>query len=425
MSSRSPRGRGPSLPRGRTSWLGIGLAGAALVAATALFAAAIVFSFQLLRADRTQGPTQPASLQVAGDEETVFSWSRDACGKEDIPDLPARAFRAGDGQAQLIAAHYVNRRFTGPELARLRHPCGILMSSTRDPDPARFADREWLAAPYTDDGRTVYALVHDEYQGHMHPGQCASGVYQKCWYNSVTLAVSRDGGRTFRHAAPPPGHLVASLPYTYQPDAGPYGYFAPSNIVLNPDDGYHYAMMRTEKHGEQQYGTCVMRTRTLADPRSWRAWGGSGYDVRFADPYTERDVNPSDHVCAPVSPGAIGAMVESLTYSEYLGKWVLVGSSQDIVQGRGAVVGFYWSVSDDLVSWSHRKLIRQVELPWSHECGDQNPVGYPSVIDPSSKARNFTTTGQDAYLYFTRYHYRNCVQTLNRDLVRVPIRFTK
>ena len=178
-------------------------------------------------------------------------------------------------------------------------------------------------------------------------------------------------------------------------------------------------------HEEQRYGTCLMRTKTLADPGSWRAWDGSGFDVRFADPYAEAGVDPTDHVCAPVSPQEIGAMVESLTYNEYLGKWVLVGSSQDVVAGRGVVVGFYWSVSDDLVSWSHRKLIAQIEMPWSHEGGDPNPVGYPSVIDPSSGARNFTTTGEEAYLYFTRFHYRNCVQTLNRDLVRVPIRFAK
>ena len=418
-------GRPAPLPRGRTSWVAIGLGGAALLAAVALFAAAIVFSFDLLRAERAEKPTQPDQLLVAGDEETVFSWNRDACSQEDIPDLPARAFKGADGRVQLIAAHFENRRFIGPDLARLDHPCRVLMTSQNDPDPARFADREWIAAPYTEDGRTVYALVHDEYQGQQHPGQCPSGVYQKCWYNSVTLAVSRDGGRTYRHAARPPGHHVASLPYRYEPEIGPYGYFAPSNIVLNPDDGYHYAMMRAEKHGEQRYGTCLMRTKTLADPGSWRAWDGSGFDVRFADPYAEADVDPTDHVCAPVSPQEIGAMVESLTYNEYLGKWVLVGSSQDVVAGRGVVVGFYWSVSDDLVSWSHRKLIAQIEMPWSHECGDPNPVGYPSVIDPSSSARNFTTTGEEAYLYFTRFHYRNCVQTLNRDLVRVPIRFAK
>ena len=96
------------------------------------------------------------------------------------------------------------------------------MNSRLDADPAKYADHEWLAAPYTDDGRTVYSLVHDEYQGQTHPGRCPSGVYLKCWYNSITLAVSTDGGRTFTHAERRRAHLVASVPYRYEPDAGPY-----------------------------------------------------------------------------------------------------------------------------------------------------------------------------------------------------------
>ena len=96
----------------------------------------------------------------------------DACSPIDIPDLPARAFRDADGQVQLIASHYVNRamrRARACDTVAPRLPA--LMVSALDADPARFDDREWLAAPYTDDGRTVYALVHNEYQGDKHPGR--------------------------------------------------------------------------------------------------------------------------------------------------------------------------------------------------------------------------------------------------------------
>ena len=390
----------------------------------ALFVLAVVLSFELLSKDQLDKPATVASVRLAGDEETVFSWQRDACEEDDIPDLPARAFRDDRGRVQLIASHYVNRRFVGPELGRLEHPCDVVKRSARDPDPARYADAEWLGALYTDDGRVVYSLVHNEYQGHAHPGRCPSGDYFKCWYNSVTLSVSRDAGRTYEAAAPPPGQLVATVPYRYQPDAGPYGLFAPSNIVLNRKDGYHYAMIRAENYRAQPYGTCLMRTKTLSDPKSWRAWGGSDFDVQFANPYTTRGLDPSSHVCTPVSPNQIGAMVESLTFNEYLGKWLLVGTSQDVVQG-GRKVGFFYSLSDDLVNWSRRKPIREVELTFSFECGDTNPVSYPSVLDPRSSSRNFDTTGRTPYLYFTRFHYSNCTQNLNRDLVRVPIRFSK
>jgi hypothetical protein len=407
--------------------LGIGIGIAAVLGSLVLFGLVIVFSFDLLHSDKLTGKrTHLQAVTITGDEQTVFSWSRDACGPQDIPDLPARAFRDSHGDVQLIAAHLVNRRFVGPELGRVRHRCAITMRSRMDPDPAVYADREWVASPFTPDGRTVYALVHDEYQGSEHPGRCPSGVYQKCWYNAITLAVSTDGGRTYHHAAPPPRHLVASVPYRYEPDFGPVGVFEPSNIVRNEKDGYYYALARTTAHQDQQFGACALRTRTLDDPASWRAWNGSSFDARLASPYAGDDRPPPDHVCAPVSPKEIGNMNQSLTFNTYFGKWLLVGSTQDYVPSqRRNVTGIYYSLSDDLVHWSRRRLVREVEFAWSYQCGDPNPIAYPSVLDPRSKSRNFGTSGQDVYLYFTRFHYSSCKQTLNRDLVRVPIRFTK
>jgi hypothetical protein len=41
---------------------------------------------------------------------------------------------------------------------------------------------------------------------------------------------------------------------------------------------------------------------------------------------------------------------------------------------------------------------------------------------PRAKDQNFQTVGGTAYLYFTQFHYSNCQQTLDHDLVRVPIR---
>ena len=84
--------------------------------------------------------------------------------------------------------------------------------------------------------------MHDEYQGHKHPGRCPSGEYLNCWYNAITLAASTRRRRHVPRRAAAPGHLVAAVPYRYEPDAGPYGIFEPSNIVRNDKDGYYYAM---------------------------------------------------------------------------------------------------------------------------------------------------------------------------------------
>jgi hypothetical protein len=367
---------------------------------------------------------ETGTVEVTEQEEIVFDWSESACEPADIPDTPARAFRDDQGRVQLIASHYVNRRMAGPGLNHLTHDCAAIMSSQYDPNPAMFNDREWIHSTYTPDGTRIFALVHDEYQGHTHPGQCPSGEYTKCWYNAVTLAVSTDGGASYNHA-PPPAHLVASIPYPYESDSGPAGIFQPSNIVRNPADGYYYTLLRVQRYGAQPQGTCVMRTTDLADPKSWRAWDGSGFDVRFINPYLGVDEHHGDHVCQPVSYEQIQLMVESLTFNTYLDKYLLVGTASGPGRPGEMASGIYYSTSEDLIHWTPRRLIMEVESRHTYRCGDPNPVAYPSVLDPDSTSRNFETTGKEAYLYFTRSNYQSCRETLDRDLVRIPIEFSK
>src|SRR5687768_7102788 len=180
-------------------------------------------------------------------EVMVFDWSVDKCEDNDITDEAARAFRDDSGNVQLITTHFVNRRFIGPSLDNLSHPCTKLLSSTNSSDPSKYDTREWLASPWTPDGKNVYALVHNEYQGHIftnniciRSGETQAERYQ-CWYNSITSAYSSDSGATYTQA-PAPNHLVASIPYQYAKD-GANGYFLPSNIVRS-GDGYFYAMIR-------------------------------------------------------------------------------------------------------------------------------------------------------------------------------------
>jgi hypothetical protein len=381
-------------------------------------------SFRELYGLRNGGTSNLEPVAITGRQQTVFKWRTQACEQRDIPDWAARAFRDAGGQVHLIASHYVSRQWIGPDLNHVRHRCEVIMGSTYDPRPEQYADKEWIMAPYTLDGRNVFALVHDEYQGYTHPGRCNSGLYLHCWYNAVTLARSTDGGRTFSHAFPPPSNLVAEVPYPYEHDAGPFGVFQPSNIVRK--DGYYYSLVMTRPYHAQQGGTCLMRTRNLADPKSWRAWDGSGFSVTFVDPYTVAAPASGNHFCKPVSPSQISNMSHSLTFNTYFGKYLLVGPANAFSpRKRRVITGFYYSLSSDLVHWAQRKLIREAETAQTYRCGDSNPVEYPSVLDPNSRSRNFETTGRRPYLYFTRFHYSACKQTLDRDLVRVPIKFSK
>jgi hypothetical protein len=362
------------------------------------------------------------SARVAGPPEVVFHWATAACEPTDIPDAPARAFRDFRGRAVLLASHDVTRRMIGPDLNSLRHDCKVVMGSRSDLHPSRFADREWLAAPYTRDGKRIFALVHDEYHGHSHPGRCPSGNRQKCWVNTLTLAVSNNGGRSFRHAHRPPRQLVASLPYRYKPDSGPWGLFAPSNIIYRREDHHYYALMRAEEIGDQASGVCLMRTRHLSRPSSWRAWNGQSFSVKFIDPYRSRSRSPGAHVCQPVAKQEIAKMTQSLTFNTYFNKFLLVGL---VVKPRKGRSGVYFSVSSDLIHWTEAKLVMEAETPQTYRCGDPAPIRYPSVLDPTSVSRNFATTGSRPYLYFTRWNLAGCRRGPDRDLIRVPIEFSQ
>ena len=375
----------------------------------------------LLAQGSARAAAPPPQVRVVGKPQVVFDWSGSACEEMNYPDLPARAFRDYQGQTQLLISHFDNFRLLGPSLDRLAVDCEPVMRSERSSRPGDFADRQWIGSLFTRDGRTVWALVHDEYQGNRHRGRCPSGRYMRCWYNAVTLARSDDGGRTYTQARPP-RQLVAAAPYRYHPDRGPRGVFTPSNVV-DGAGGYKYALVRMRDPGGRR-GTCLIRTRRVQRPGSWRAWDGSGFDGRFSDPYAgpQRRRTP----CAPLAKGRIAEMAESLTYSEALGRFLLVGLAPP---GRGSLGpkrrGIYFATSTDLVHWSERRLITRAVTKQSYRCGGPSPLAYPSVIDPSSGSRTFATSGSQPYLYYTQFRYRHCRMTPDRDLVRVRLRVTR
>ncbi|MCC7542959.1 MAG: hypothetical protein IT379_42480, partial [Deltaproteobacteria bacterium] len=127
----------------------------------------------------------------------------------DVPDGPLRAIRV-EGRIRAWSPHFPgNFALTGPSFDSLARDCAPALGSGFDPNPEAYDDAEWLwAVRIRPDGRTVDALIHDEFHGTAHRASCPSGDYGRCWRNAVTLATSFDGGRTFHHA-PPPSHVVA------------------------------------------------------------------------------------------------------------------------------------------------------------------------------------------------------------------------
>jgi len=405
-------------------------AGRRTIAHAAVAAFALAVSMLVAPAAGAYTFGEPA-VQAAGPEVQLYDWSTQKCSDDDIPDQPSRAFRNSAGEVVFINSHHTTRRWAGSSLAGISHSCSILMGSGKNSDPSQYDNREWLATTWTADGDTVYGLIHAEYQGWQYgPGYCIRpgelfAEKRKCWYNALTLTASTDGGSKFSHAAPP-AHYAAGPPYRYEAGIGPIGFFQPSNIVRGRD-GWFYLLTHTEGYGAQPTGSCLLRSNRLDDARSWRTWDGTGFNRRFRDPYLH-DYPPEEGVCAPVSRNQVGTRSESLTWSTYLKKWVLVGSADNADGVSGP--GFYYNTSDDLVNWSAPRLLMNAELPWTYECQDgPEQLRDPSLLDDDSTSRNFDTIGQRPYLFFTRFNVQfntsgGCFTNLDRDLIRIPVEFS-
>jgi hypothetical protein len=333
----------------------------------------------------------------------VFNWITDRCTPTDVPDAPARAFRDYMGQIHLMATHQDNRAFVGADFNHLSHPCQVVYEGDHLDDPSRFDDRQWLTSFVTDDGRNVFALVHDEFQGNLRPALCPSRKYMSCWYNAITFALSTDGGMSF-HQPPAPANVIAAPSVPYLPDAGrPIGYFQPTNIVRK--DSFYYFMFLATNAGAQAGGICVARSDRPADPDTWRAWDGTGFDAHLVGPYLDPAATTS-HTCTPVGKGRLFEL-GSLAFDRLSGQFVYLGAvsvgSGDAAHPRGA----YLSTSPDLIHWSMpMQLFRS---PPADPTGENFRYGLFSLIDETSATRDFSeiSSYDSLYLYFVKFDLAN------------------
>ena len=332
-----------------------------------------------------------------------------ACEKKfgpiDLPDTPARAFLDETGATVLVAVDSTSRLSRGPTLFNTTRDCTIVLNSTLSPDPSMYAtDDGFLDATFSFGNGTVVGLLHDEYPG-MNHNNCniKPFVWPGCWMVSMGLAVSQDWGRTWARAAPPPANLVAAVPYVYEPTATIFGWGDSGGITPHPTDGYYYVAMNNRMtKGLQSNGTCVMRTNSLLDPRSWRAWDGTGFTVPLVSAYTLPPGTEAAHICKVLDP-FIGSpcTVLGTTFSTYLSAFVAtLGCWADAQPGQGSGNTFYWTTSADFAHWS---TPQPLFVP-PHQPNTQFYL-YPAFLDATAPQRgdsNYATIGQNATLTFVR-----------------------
>ncbi len=356
-------------------------------------------------------PPPLAAVTVVGAPEIVFSAKRDACTPADMPDAPVRAFRDAAGRVVMFGLHHENRALRGESLDRLTIDCRIVLASGGRADPAAFDDMSWITATWTDDGRTIHALVHHEYQAHSHPGRCRFKPYLPCWYNTILGVTSTDGALTF----PPPEEpeIVAGAPFRQEVDQGRQrGFFNPSNIVS--DGPWRYALIFTTGWPGQPRGTCLLRTADPGDPTSWRAFDGKAFTIRYVDPYRARD--PAPTACKTIAP--FPAPVGSVVRHRGTGAWLAVFQAS-AEGGDLPEAGFYVTASRDLVTWDKPRLLLAGKTLYDDPCtAGSRLIAYPSLLDRAAQGRNFDDVGDEAELYFATLRVQGCEVTGDRDLVR-------
>jgi hypothetical protein len=320
-------------------------------------------------------------------------------------------------------------KMTGPSVLNVTRECHASWNKTGDGNPADFAGNEFLDSPIVFANGTVVALVHTEYPGGSY-NNCSTGAsYPLCWTVTIGLAISHDWGDTWSHAREPPNHLVAAVPYQYSETQLAYGWGDPSNIVKSPKDGFYYAAIwNRHQVGLQAPGICMIRTRDLMDPSSWRGWNGKkqSYSVSFVSPYTMGPgADPADHVCTvtnlPAGDIHTGCQAAGIAWSTYLSKFVTTLGCLD------GSFKFATSEDPDLQEWSTPEVFyTKSDMP-ANVSIQVRALNYPTLMDPTAPTAfddpNFYTIGQYPYLFWASigdspYHY-------GRHQWATPLKFSK
>jgi len=373
------------------------------------------------------------SVSVGTTKEVVFRWATDRCEDLDTPDLPTHVVRAEDGSLVLFAGDaphfYVSR---GADFGSFRRDCSrpVLESADRR-TPESYENWEWIATVYRE-GSRWHALIHNEFHDAV-AATCKPGdpsPANPCWYNSMTYAVSRDGARSFVKPGAP-GHVIAPPPYVWEaplPGALPnmgwqfYEGYGGAFSIVRKDDGYYYTIvgLTPTKAKPPTWESCLIRTDRLDDPTRWRAWDGGGFNDRLTSPYVVGNPAP---LCKLSHDFAVSGL---LTFNTYLQRFMHLDSGP---------CGFYFRLSPDLFHWNTAQLVTAIRDDGSCPFDPQKPgllepvpVMYPTVVDHADTTINFERPARTPYLYYVRFNRGTTsdpLYFLDRDLVRVPLTFTR
>lgn len=332
------------------------------------------------------------SASFTSDLQLVMSWDRDHCGTvnnsrlppmpsphcvsasargcddDNIDSMPRVWFDATAGVYRQL--HNVatiqgpSRPQVGASLETLRHTCKPYAKMQLGTDFTvlnHFNDHVWVEAPYVLNDTHVYAITHvDSYVYNMTINPPKKALLHSS-YSSLTLQKSTDGGASFAQALPAPLHVVGTSPYDNRDNqlGRGLGLGMPSSILRDPKSDYLYMMALanwgTNTTTAQAAGQCLLRTRDITDPASWRAWNGTGSHFTVsvnASPVIAPVPDPDAHTCAVLD---LPLTHISPLWSSFYGKYLAFGETH-------AKWGF--ALSDDLTTWSAVTEMDSEAFPW-------------------------------------------------------------
>ena len=349
-----------------------------------------------------------------------FNQSQDGCNGRDTPDQALVGFRRSDGTVVAFSgdddATQTGGGFyamSGPLLTELRRDCesavlhGGNRSSPQFADPSIFPHSVWLSAVWSEDGKTVHGLAHDEHHPKYHP------KYHP--YTTVLQVLSTDGGRSFTYTttADNPRGIALSSPVPYQSSSP--GELKPAqgmpnhHLVQDPRDGSIYvlascgenALLPSNKTwpgpgGPQPGAHCVYRT--TADQigkglSAWRGWDGHGFDATVVDPYASPAPSTDGHLPAPVGRGLEGS--GGVIFLEAFGLFVAVGAHCTQAEGQPPLMHVTYETSPNMTSWSGVLSGGSVPLLGPGSTLTCASI-YPHLIDAASPSRNFDVIGRNS-----------------------------
>ena len=438
--------------------------------------------------------TMPAITGIAtvGAAESVFDWKTQHCAtgrplapchpapchatpyRRDVPDAPAMAWR--DPVSNLTFVAPGDSRGTWPSIGHgldaVKHDCSEMIFNYSGPSgynqppwtplesASMFSSHEWLYAPWvvpptpgSGKNATVYMLVHNEFHGFEHSPQLCNAttmIHGRCWYNSVSMSVSHDGGRHIEHVAPPPHHLVAAAATKYVPNNGAYGVFSPSQIVSYKGWLYSFPRFATQDRPQGTAGgggVTIMRIqeKDLNDPTKWRFWtgpesaGGAGegaFTGQSTNPYTQAAGGASPAaICFGPSPtntskpGACDHPQPSQAVPRYLpahDMFLMTGYS-NMPSGHGA--GGHFGFSTAKFPWGPWTAMQPISGVDVNPAKDPTQVRglYPSLLDPNSPSLTYETIeGDTAYVYWVQGRDKTVVGApdMARDLWRQKVKIS-